>query len=153
MENLLLRFNTSVDLQGIRKDLFDMSGDSKKQEVHEKVPYGTYEVRVEKMEIKESKKGDPMFSVWFRIIDGQYKNGMIFFNKLLTKGFLISACNDLMKSFKTGINIEFEDFIQYNDVIQNVFKKINNDGLEFAIEYSDNGRGYGDIQVTDVFEI
>lgn len=151
MENLLSRFNNKVDLQGIRKDLFDMSGESKKQETHEKVPHGIYEVKVEKMEIRESKKGDPMFSVWFRVLDGQYKNGIVFFNKLLTKGFLISACNDLMKSLKTGVHIEFEDFVQYNDVIQEVFKKVNDNKLEFAIKYSDNGRGYDDIQVTDVF--
>ncbi|MDY4823226.1 MAG: DUF669 domain-containing protein, partial [Candidatus Onthovivens sp.] len=39
----------------------------------EAVPHGTYEVEVNKMELKKSKKGDPMLSIWFKIINGPHK--------------------------------------------------------------------------------
>ena len=61
------KFNKAVDLEALKHDIQEAeenggSGDYKD------VPTGTYEVKIEKMEIKESKKGDPMLSVWFKIL-------------------------------------------------------------------------------------
>ena len=52
---------------------------------YEEVPYGTYEVNVEKIELRESKKGDPMVSIWFNIIAGNFKNSKIFYNQVINQ--------------------------------------------------------------------
>lgn len=39
---------------------------------------------------------------------------------LLTSGFNINKANNMLKSLDTGIDIEFRNFIQYNDLVQRV---------------------------------
>jgi len=151
MQALLSKFNTRVNLEEIRKDLVEINNHQVKKSEFEEIPEGVYEVKVEKMEIRESKKGDPMFSVWFRVIEGKYKNGLIFFNKLLTQSFLISQCNQMMQSFRTGTQIEFQDYVQYNQVIEEVFERMTTNRLEYAINYVKDKNGYTCIEVTDVF--
>ena len=57
------KFDELVDLDALREEVqraADGNGD------FEEVPTGMYEVSLEKMELKESKKGQPMVSVWFK---------------------------------------------------------------------------------------
>lgn len=150
METLLSKFNTKINLEEIRKDLFDMSS---KQMTHEEVPSGLYEVKVEKMEIRPTRKEDPMLSIWFRILDGKYKNQFIFFNRVLTTGKNISMACTFMRSLKTGVEVEFEDFVQYNDVIQEVFTTINRRRYEFALKYTRQENGFDEHEIKEVFEV
>lgn len=48
---------------------------------YDEVPVGTYEVKIDKMEAKKSKSGNPMVSIWFKILEGQYKNSLIFLQR------------------------------------------------------------------------
>lgn len=142
MKNLLERFNAKVNLEEIRKDL---------KGTREEVPSGTYEVKLERIEIRPTKKDDPMLSIWFRIIDGRYKNQLIFFNRVLTTGKNISMASVFMQNFKTDIPIEFEDFIQYNEVIQEVFNTVNNKNYEFALKYTRQDNGFDEHEIIEVF--
>ena len=45
---------------------------------YEKIPDGEYRCKVEKMELKESKKGAPMCSIMFRIVAGDFKKHCLF---------------------------------------------------------------------------
>ena len=148
MKNLLERFNAKVNLEEIRKDLFDLSS---KQGTREEVPSGMYEVKLEKIEIRPTKKDDPMLSIWFRIIDGRYKNQLIFFNRVLTTGKNISMASTFMQNLKTGISIEFKDFVQYNQVIQEVFETVNKKNYEFALKYTRQDNGFDEHEIIDVF--
>ena len=142
------KWNSNVDLAGLQKDVKDAQ-DNKGE--YEAVPHGEYEVKVDKMELKSSKKGDPMVSIWFTILEGKFKKSKLFLNQVVTKGFQIHIVNELLKSMKTDLNIEFVDYKQYADLLLDVAEECDANNLEFAIKYEDN-KGYDKFTITEVFE-
>lgn len=141
------KFDKKIDTKGLKKDIKEAEengGDYKE------VPYGTYEVKVDKIELKESKKGDPMVSIWFKIIAGEFKNSIIFYNQVINQGFQIHLCNELLKSLDTGVNVEFDTYAQYNEVLMDVAEGTQT--LEYALEYGENKKGYSTYKITDIFE-
>lgn len=115
-------------------------------------PTGKYEVKIEKMELTKSKKGDPMFTCWFRIIKGEYEKQVIFMNQLVTKGFQIHIVNEFMRSLKTKQEIMFVKYAQWGQLIQDVFNEITEAKTEFALDYSENAKGYKEFKIFEVFE-
>ena len=81
------KFDQAMDLEGLASDIQKVEenggGDYKE------VPYGTYEVKITKLELTESKKHDPMVTAWFKILNGEYKNSLLFMNQVVTQGFQI----------------------------------------------------------------
>lgn len=142
------KWNSNVDLAGLQKDVKDAQ-DNKGE--YEAVPHGEYEVKVDKMELKSSKKGDPMVSIWFTILEGKYKKSKLFLNQVVTKGFQIHIVNELLKSMKTDLNIEFVDYKQYAELLLDVAEECDTNNLEFALKYEDN-KGYDKFTITEVFE-
>ena len=142
------KWNSYVDLAGLQKAVKDAQDNNKE---FEKVPHGEYEVKVDKMELKSSKKGDPMVSIWFTIFEGKYKKSKLFLNQVITQGFQIHIVNELLKSMKTDLNIEFVDYKQYAELLLDVAEECDADNLEFALKYEDN-KGYDKFTITEVFE-
>ena len=142
------KWNSNVDLAGLQKDVKDAQ-DNKRE--YEEIPHGEYEVKVDKMELKSSKKGDPMVSIWFTILEGKYKKSKLFLNQVVTQGFQIHIVNELLKSMKTDLVIEFVDYKQYADLLLDVAEFCDENNLEFAIKYEDN-KGYDKFTITEVFE-
>lgn len=142
------KWNSNVDLAGLQKDVKDAQ-DNKRE--YDEIPHGEYEVKVDKMELKSSKKGDPMVSIWFTILEGKYKNSKLFLNQVITKGFQIHLVNELLKSMKTELAIEFVDYKQYAELLLDVAEECDTNNLEFAIKYEDN-KGYDKFTITEVFE-
>lgn len=144
------KFDKMVDTEGLKHDYEDAVKNGGSGEYKE-VPHGTYEVKVDKMELTESKKGDPMVSIWFRIVGGEYMNSVIFFNQVVTKGFQIHIVNELLRSMDSGIDIDFESFSQYGQMLMDVHEAV--DGvLEFAIEYGEK-KGFNTFKITEIFEV
>ena len=148
MTDIFEKWNSNVDLAGLQQDVKDAQDNNKE---FEKVPHGDYEVKVDKMELKSSKKGDPMVSIWFTILEGKYKKSKLFLNQVITQGFQIHIVNELLKSMDTDIDIEFVDYKQYADLLLDVAEECDTDKLEFALKYEDN-KGYDKFTITEVFE-
>lgn len=142
------KWNESADLKGLQDDIKDAQDNNKE---FEKVPHGEYEVKIDKMELKASKKGDPMVSIWFTILEGKYKKSKLFLNQVITQGFQIHIVNELLKSMGTDLNIEFVDYKQYADLLLDVAEECDTNNLEFALKYEDN-KGYDKFTITEVFE-
>ena len=142
------KWNSNSDLAGLQKDIKDAQ-DNKRE--YDEIPHGKYEVKVDKMELKASKKGDPMVSIWFTILEGKYKKSKLFLNQVITQGFQIHIVNELLKSMKTDLNIEFVDYKQYAELLLDVAEECDTNNLEFAIKYEDN-KGYDKFTITEVFE-
>ena len=142
------KWNSNVDLAGLQKDVKDAQDNNKE---FEKVPYGEYEVKVDKMELKSSKKGDPMVSIWFTILEGKYKKSKLFLNQVVTQGFQIHIVNELLRSMGTDLAIDFVDYKQYAELLLDVAEECDTNNLEFAIKYEDN-KGYDKFTITEVFE-
>lgn len=142
------KFDENVDLEGLKNDIKEAennSGDFKE------VPLGNYEVKIQKLELGESKKNDPMFICWMKILSGDYKGGLIFMNQVVTRGFQIHIVDDFLRSLDSGIEIEFESYGQYADMIMDVAEAIDGN-LEYAVEYGEN-KGFNTFKITDVFEV
>ena len=142
------KWNKEIDVKGLAEDVNSASQNT--QEFKE-VPHGIYEVKVDKMEIKETKKGDPMVSIWFKIVDGEYKNQRLFMNQVITQGFQIHIVNEFLRSLESGLDIEFVNYTQYNDLLLDVLEAID-DKLEYAVEYAEN-KGYDTFKIKEVFDI
>ena len=148
--NMFEKSNSNVDLKGLQEDVKKAQEEGDNREF-EKVPHGEYEVKLDKLELKATKKGDPMVSAWFTIVEGKYKNSKLFMNQVFTQGFQIHIVNNFLKSLKTDLNIEFVDYLQYSDLLLDVAEFCDTNKLEFAIKYEDN-KGYDKFTITEVFE-
>lgn len=141
-------FDKNVDLDGLKEDIESSTDGGEYKEV----PHGTYEVAIEKLELTESKKHDPMVSVRFKIVgDGEYKNSRLFMNQVITKGFQIHIMNEFLRSLETDVEIEFESYKQYNELLMDVFEAVS-DHFEYAVKYGEN-KGFNTFEITDVFEL
>ena len=122
---------------------------------YEKIPDGEYRCKVEKMELKESKKGAPMCSIMFRIVAGDLKKQCIFYNRVLagTKndGFMMKSNNDFLNSLDSGIDVSFESWEQYNDLILDIAEAIDADKLEYMVQVKNDGK-YQTLEIVDIID-
>lgn len=148
------KFDKQVDLEGLKQDIAEAAengGDYKE------VPAGTYEVKITKIEIGETGKnskvpGSPMVKIWFKILEGEYKNSIIFMNQVITEGFQIHIVDEFLRSLETDVDIYFESYSQYNEVLLDVFEAIDGK-FEFALEYGENSKGFKTYKITEIFEV
>lgn len=142
------KFDKQMDLEGLKHDIEDAKengGDFKE------VPHGTYEVSINKLELTKSKKGDPMVSVWFKILTGEYKGSLIFMNQVITQGFQVHICNEFLRSLDSGVDVEFESYSQYAELLMDIAEAIDGQ-LEYGLEYGER-KGFNTFKITDVFEV
>ena len=144
------KFDKMVDLNGLKGEIGEIAKNGGTGTARE-VPHGQYEVKVEKMELRESKKGDPMVTIWFRILSGEYKRSMIFLNQVITRGFQIDIVNQLLTAMDSGLTIEFESYSQYGQLLMDVMEAIDGK-LEYALDYVENNKGYSTFRITEVFD-
>ena len=144
------KYDKNVDLNGLKNDLKEVEENGGTGEYRE-VPHGTYEVKINKLELSASKKGDPMLSVWFKILEGEYKNRLIFYNQVVTQPFQLHLANEFLKSLDSGLEVKFDSYAQYSDLILDIAETIDNK-LEYAVEYSEN-KGYSTFKIVEVFEV
>lgn len=144
------KFDKAVDLEGLRNDVKEVEenggGDFRE------VPKGTYEVEINKMELTESKKGDPMVTIWFKILSGEFKGSLIFYNQVVTQAFQIHNANKLLRSLESGIDVGFESYTQYDQLIMDIAEAVDG-SLEYCLEYGENSKGYNTFEIKDVFEV
>lgn len=142
-------FDKMVDVNGLKNDIRKAEENVQN---YEDVPPATYEVKIEKMELKASKKGEPMFSCWFKILNGDYKNHLIFMNQLLKEGFHFHIVNQFLRSLETGKEIVFDTFEQYGNLIYDVKEEVEKQRLEYALEYGKKDGKYSTFKITEIFE-
>lgn len=118
----------------------------------EEIPFDKYYVSIAKMELSSSKKGDPMLSVRFRILEGKYKNQLIFMNSLVTNEYGIHNSNEFMRSLDSGVDIKWTgSYGVYADMIDKVFEAVEK-SLEYALDYSSSSKGYPVFKIEEVFD-
>ena len=142
------KFDKQMDLEGLKKDIADSANNDFKE-----VPNGTYEVAITKLELTESKKGNPMLSCWMKVVsDGEYKGSLIFMNQVITSGYQIHICDEFLRSLGTDVDVMFESYSQYADMILDIFEKIDGN-FEYGLELGETNKGFKTYTITDVFEL
>jgi hypothetical protein len=122
---------------------------------YKEVPHGDYEVAVQQMELKASKKGDPMVSIWFKIVsEGEFEGSMIFFNQVITQGFQVHIVNEMLRMMVSEMEdapaIEFVSYKQYGNLIMDIFEVIN-ENFEYALAYKKGKKDFSTYEITEVF--
>lgn len=144
------KFNKKIDIEGLKQDIQETETNGGTGD-YRKVPIGNYEVKIEKMELTESQKGDPMVSIWFKILTGEYKNSLLFMNQVITQGFQLHIVNTFLKSLGSDIEVQFEDFEQYANLLMDIYENIDRK-LEYGLEYGEK-KGFNTFKITDIFEV
>ena len=144
------RFDQTVDVEGLKADIETaanrVAGD------YPEIPLGTYEVSVEKLELTESKKGDPMVSAWFKLQNSEYKDNLIFMNQVVLKGFQIHIVNKLLREMGTDLDIHFESYSAYAHLLTDVFNAVKNK-KHFALKYGESKNGFKTFDITEVYNL
>lgn len=120
----------------------------------EELPIGRYEVKINSMELTQSKKGDPMTKTIFEVVQGQYEGRYIFKNSVIYKGDRNDAWRlkqelDFINSLQPRDKVNFYSFSDFEKQISNAFADINSRKIEYLIEIKEknNFRTYSVVEV------
>lgn len=154
MANIWDKFDQAIDTKGLQEDVKEAAVNGAGS--FKEVPHGDYEVAVTKLELIASKKGDPMVTIWFKVVSGEYKGSLIFFNQVITQGFQIHIANEMLRAMVAECEdapvIEFKTYKQYGEMIMDVFEAID-DNFEFALKYGKGKKDFSTYEITDVFPL
>ena len=152
--NIFAKWDNAVDIEGLQKDVQEAAENSGGN--YKEVPHGKYEVAIEKMELKASKKGDPMFSCWMKIVgDGEFKGSFIFMNQVITQGFQLHITNEFLRSLTKNCavpTVEFKSYSQYANLIMDIHEMIA-DSFEYAVDYGVTNKGFDTFEILEVYTL
>lgn len=154
MADIFDKWNKQIDGEALAKDVKDVQANGGQKGEFPEIPHGEYEVKIHKIELKESKASkNPMVAIQFKILEGKFKNSIIFMNQVVTQGFQIHIVNEILRSMETGLDIEFDgNYRHYKDLLMDVHEAVDGK-LEFGLKYDVNEKGYNTFEITDVFEV
>lgn len=128
------------------------------------VPFGNYEVRITKLELGTNQfegeyYGMPEAHVWFKIIgDGEFGGQMLFMNRRLVSltkpsanAFIIHNFNKFLESLETEVEVKFEDWEQYAEMIAYMFCEIDGKA-EYQLAYLEDAKGYKSYEIVKRFQ-
>ena len=117
------------------------------------VPKGDYTVGIDKMEVRATKDGRPMFFIQARIKEGKFKNHCLFFNRVLygTKNDanMISSVLTMLEKFETETAPEFTTYSQFVENVADIYEEIQGN-VECDIAYDPDA--FNSISIKDVFD-
>lgn len=144
-------FDKMVDFAGLKADIAEAANRVPGEYVD--VPCGTYEVKLSKLELGTSKKGNPMAKVWFKVLEGEYNGETIFMNQVCTQGFQIHIINELMRGLGTKKeNLVPESFSAYAKLLEEVFTELKGK-YEYILEYGENSKGFKTYKILQVLPV
>lgn len=120
-----------------------------KQNEYTEVPDGSYWCSLEKLELGESKKGQPMIKGQFRILKGEHKKQCLFVNQVFTRGFPQHKGLEFLRSLQVfeESEIDFDgNFQDFNDLLLDIAEAA--EGMRFEVKKSMDGE-YTRLEVTD----
>lgn len=119
------------------------------------LPDGEYKVKLDKMELAQSQKGQLMIKAQFRIQAGDHKKQCVFVNRVLTgtknDGFMMIKAKEFLQSLDSGIEVEFTDWEQFNDLVLDIADAVKEDDLTYIIVLDTDGK-YQNFDVIDVLD-
>jgi hypothetical protein len=122
------------------------------------VPVGTYEVKVDKLECKMSSKNNPMISIWFKILKGDFKDSIIFYNGVFYEDWmrhrvakiLSDILDDGDRTAEINLILKSNDINTVNDFCMDVHEHIDGT-FEYLLDYGER-KGYNTYNIEEVFD-
>ena len=153
-KNIFAQWDNAVDMEGLQKDIQEAKENGGGN--FKEVPHGSYEVSIEKMELKSTKKDQkPMVSIWMKICDGDFKGSLIFMNQVITEGFQIHIVNEFLRSLTKDCavpTIEFKSYSQYANLLMDIHELIA-DSFEYGLKYGQTKKGFDTFEITEIFAL
>lgn len=150
-------FDAKINKEQFEKDLAEAKANA--GEDYPEVPKGNYTVKIERLEIKPTKSGEPMFSAMCRIQDGQFKKSCIFFNRKIYGNKESDKWNDAkavqtvltwLDKLQTETIPEFKSYSQFNECVLDIFDECEEYNLLLDVDY--DPEGFNPIKIKDVYE-
>lgn len=148
MSNIYDQFNNAFDTEQLKKDAAEVATNDGKKEYPE-VPCGEYEVSISHLELKASKAGNPMVSCRCKILAGDYKNQIIFYNQVVKEKYGLHNAKKFLASMDSGIEVTFDNFTQFGNMIEDIADEIKN--AEYALKYFEGKNGYKGCEILKRF--
>jgi len=138
----------AVDHEKLRRDVEEAKNNSGD------IPKGTYIAGIDKMEIRTTKDGRPMFFLQARVREGEYKKHCMFMNRVIygTKNDagMIQSVLTLLSRFGTETVPEFVSYSQFVENVADIYEEIQ--GLvECEIDYDPDA--FNSIGIREVFDL
>ena len=123
------------------------------------VPVGKYEVKIEKMEAKMSSKGNPMVSIWFKILTGGYKDSMIFYNGVFHEDWMRHRVVDMLSAIlddethKAAINLILKDndINEVHNFVMDIHEQVDGH-FEYLLDYGMK-KGFNTYTIEEVYDV
>ena len=149
------KFDAQVDVKQLAHDAEEVvkngGGD------YPVIPKGTYIVELEKLELGETKDHRPMVKAQFKILDGEYKDQRLFYNRVIfgTKNDanMIAAAVGFLNKLEPSDNVgpvTFESYSQFADLILDIAEDVIN-VMEYEVNYDSDA--FNSISITDAWEV
>lgn len=117
---------------------------------YKEVSHGKYEVGVQAITFKESKKGDPMITIEFKILAGDFKNSRLWYNQVITQSFQRGIVSDFLTELGDGKEFKFRNWENLQDDLDAV-KEIA-DELGYVLSFEANKKGFDVYKILEVFD-
>lgn len=149
-------FDNAIDDQ-FKKNLEEAKQNASTE--YPEVPAGDYLVKIDKMEIRPTKNGEPMFSCQMRIIEGDHKKQCIFFNRKIYGNKVSDKWNDAkaiqtivswLDNLQTETVPEFHTYSQFNECVLDIFTECEECELTMKVSY--DPEAFNPITINDVLE-
>ena len=120
---------------------------------YQEVPDGTYNCKLEKLELGETKgTGKPMIKAQFRIMEGEQKKQCLFVNQVFTRGFPQHKGMEFLRSLQIfdDSEVDFDgNFKDLNDLLLDMAEEAEANQMRFRVSKTQDGE-YSRIEVVDV---
>ena len=125
----------------------------------EDVPVGKYEVKVDKLECKNSKAGNPMVSIWFRILKGKFEKSVIFYNGVFHEDWMrhrvAKILSDLLddgdRTAEINVILKSSKLEEINDFCMDIHEAIDGQ-FEYLLDYGQS-KGYQTYKIEEVYDV
>ncbi|MBO7211072.1 MAG: hypothetical protein J6V44_08770 [Methanobrevibacter sp.] len=152
-------FDAKINNEQFKNDLKEAQENSGKAEFKE-VPAGEFIVTVEKLELGATKAEKyPLFTCWCRIVEGDFNNSLIFFNRKLYGNRETDKWNDA-KAIQTVVTWldelgtetvpVFNSYSDFKNIVLDIFTEISEDKLKLKVKYDPDA--FNSITILDVIE-
>lgn len=148
---MAIDFNKWNEEFGGKEALEDLKKASENE--YTELPDGTYICKLDKLELGESKKSQPMIKAQFRISEGEHRKQCLFYNQVFTRGFPQHKGLEFLRSLQLfdESEIDFDgNFQNFNDLLLDLAEAAEEDDVTFEIIKSHDGE-YTRLEVSDVF--
>ena len=123
------------------------------------LPEGTYHCKLEKLELGESRKHQPMIKGMFRITEGAHKKQCIFYNQVFCRSESGSAFSmhkglEFLRSLQIfdDSDVDFDgNYADFNDLLLDMAEEAESTGMTFDINTEKDG-DYTRLEVVEIYD-